>query len=223
MRTEPCTTDAEQIAALAAAFPVSVVKSRSQGGKEFTYLEHTTVVDRLREVLGTGLSIQTGQVIHHPALGLDSSILGYVDMEVVITATFTSGKVVTVSGWGEADVLSTRPLSAEAMEEGKKRGRANQPFKSAFSDGVKVAATRLGVGAYLYSEEGRAEVAAEAKKTEEDKRGKALLTCQECSNPIQGGSFKGVTYDDPMQFMEAVRKIHHRRLCDPCVQRREVA
>jgi len=215
------TTDVEQLAALATTFPASVVKTRAQGGKEFTYLEHTAVVDRLRDVLGTGLSIATGQVIHYPSLGLDSSILGYVDMEVIITATFTSGKVMTVSGWGEADVLATRPLSVEAADDGKKRGRANQPFKSAFSDGVKVAATRLGVGAYLYSEEGRAEAASEAKKAEEMKRERAKFTCQECEGAIEGGVLDGVSHLSPESFLNATRLKFRRRLCLDCAVKRQ--
>ena len=221
MTIQTVMTDAEQLAALATTFPASVVKSRTQGGKEFTYLEHTTVVDRLRDVLGTGLSIATGQVIHYPSLGLESGVLGYVDMEVIITATFSSGKVMTVSGWGEADVLATRPLSTEAMDEGKKRGRANQPFKSAFSDGVKVAATRLGVGAYLYSEEGRAEAAADAKKAEDAKRETAKFTCQECEGAIEGGVLDGVHHLLPESVLNATRLKFHRRLCLACAAKRK--
>jgi hypothetical protein len=212
-------TDEEQLAALAAPFPPECHKQREEAGKKFTYLEHTTVVARLREVLGTGVSISTGTVIHNPNINLNDALYGYVDMEVVIEAIFVSGRKVVVSGWGESDVLATKQLDDDAVEKGKKRGRANQPFKSAFSDGLKVAAARLGVGAYLYDKEGM------EKQMEEEKekaRQKALFTCQECQGEITPGSIAGVAYDTPEAFMEAARKTYRRRLCPTCAAKREV-
>jgi len=221
MQTSKFTTDAEQLAALAAPFPPDCHKQRDEAGKTFTYLEHTSVAQRLRDVLGTGLNITTGQVIHRPDISLNDPVYGYVDLEVVIEATFVSGQKMMVAGWGEADVVATKQLTPEQVEQGKKRGRAGSPFKSAFSDGLKVAATRLGVGAYLYSEEGREGIEQAQKAQKEADQQRALLTCQECSNPIQAGEFNGVIYGDPVEFVNAVRKVHRRRLCLTCVQRRE--
>ena len=212
-------TDEEQLAALAAHFPPECHKQREEGGKTFTYLEHTTVAERLREVLGTGLNVTYGKVIHNPAITVNDPIYGYVDMECIIQATFVSGRTMTVSGWGESDVVATRQLDEDAIEKGKKRGRANQPFKTAASDSLKVAATRLGVGAYLYDKDSM------EKQMEEEKEKaaqKAKFTCQECQGEIVAGVLAGVTYDTPDAFMEAARKTYRRRLCPTCAKKREV-
>lgn len=211
------TTDQEQLEALAAPFPPECHKQREESGKTFTYLEHTVVAERLREVLGTGLTIRTGQVIHNPTITVNDQIYGYVDMEVIIEATFVSGRKMTVSGWGESDILATKPLDEDALERGKKRGRANQPWKSAFSDGLKVAATRLGVGAYLYDKEGMEK---EMEKQKEAERERARLTCQECEGLITAGVLDGINYDTPDGFMDAARKKYRRRLCPACAKKR---
>lgn len=210
-------TDEEQLAALAAPFPPECHKQREEGGKIFTYLEHTVVAERLREVLGTGFNVRTGRVIHNPGIGLNDPTYGYVDMEVIIDATFVSGRTMTVSGWGESDVVATKQLDEDKLAQGKKRGRANQPFKSAFSDGLKVAATRLGVGAYLYDKDG---IEKELKEQKEKKRERARLTCQECEGEITGGTLDGITHATGDAFMEAARKKYRRRLCPTCAAKR---
>lgn len=210
------TTDEEQLDALEAKFPPEMHKTREESNKVFTYLEHTTVAERLRDVLGTGLSITTGQVLHDPSITLTDPVMGYVDMEVIIRAEFVSGRTMTVSGWGSGDVLSTRPLDNEKILEGKKRSRAGEPCKTAFSDGLKVAATRLGVGAYLYSDEGKSEIMAESKKAEEATRAKKALTCQLCEAEIVAGTLDGVVLD-AAEYMNAARKKYKKRLCAACV------
>lgn len=210
-------TEEEQLEALAAKFPPECHKQRKESGKTFTYLEHTVVAERLREVLGAGLVIRTGKVIHNPAISITESVMGYVDMEVIIEATFVSGRTMIVSGWGESDVLSTKPLSEESLEEGKKRQRANQPFKTAFSDGLKVAATRLGVGAYLYDKDGMEKELEEEKKKAQER---AKFTCQECSGEITPGELDGVNHPTAEAFMNAARVKYRRRLCKACCAQR---
>ena len=210
-------TDQEQLDALAAPFPPECHKQREEAGKTFTYLEHTVVMDRLREVLGTGVDVLYEDVIHNPNISLNDPIYGYVEMKCVIKATFVSGRTMTVSGWGESDVVATKALDEEAIEKGKKRGRANSPFKTAASDALKVAATRLGVGSYLYDKDG---IEKELKEQKEKQRERARLTCQECEGEIEGGTLDGITHASGEEFMEAARKKYKRRLCPSCAAKR---
>ena len=123
-------TDAEQLAALRVPFSITEVRTREQGGSTLNYYEAFTVQQRLLDVLGTGLSVRTVQVI------VANSI---VNTEVVLDIEWASGRKTTTSGWGSSDILT-----------GKNGKIVNDPYKTAATDGIKVAASKLGVAGELY-------------------------------------------------------------------------
>lgn len=113
----------EIFAGLAAPFANDEVRSRSQGGREFTYVTARTVMNRLDEVLG-------------PANWWDD----YTPMENAIICRLTirlpDGEALTKS---DAGGMSTTSDTSDYE-------------KSGFSDSFKRAAVKFGVGRYLYGD-----------------------------------------------------------------------
>lgn len=89
-------TDAEQLEALRVPFPITEIKTRIQGATELSYYEAYTIQQRLLDVLGTGLSIESGQVI-----ATESNI----NVETILKIEWVSGRKTSTSGWGSADIL----------------------------------------------------------------------------------------------------------------------
>jgi hypothetical protein len=113
----------EIFAALAAPFANDEVRSRSQGGREFSYVTARTVMNRLDEVLG-------------PANWWDE----YTPMENAIICRLTirleDGTTLTKS---DAGGFTTTADTSDYE-------------KSGFSDAFKRAAVKFGVGRYLYGD-----------------------------------------------------------------------
>ncbi len=82
-------SDAEQLEALRVPFPITEVKTRTQGGAELSYYEGYTIQQRLLDVLGTGLSIETAQVV-----ATESNI----NVETILKIEWMSGRRTTTSG-----------------------------------------------------------------------------------------------------------------------------
>lgn len=201
------TTDADQLAALRAPFPVSEVKTREQGGATLHYYEAATIQQRLLDVLGTGLSIRTNNVITTEC---------NVNIETVLDIEWVSGRKSSVSGWGSADILMS------------KSGRiANDPYKAAATDSIKVAASKLGVAGELYDSKYRETLAARLKAEQEAEANRAFLTCQECNGTINGGKVMGANGNEveltAQQVALSTRKKFGERLCIGCAEKRREA
>lgn len=166
----PYKTDAAQLDALRVPFPVSEVRTREQGGTTLNYYEAYTIQQRLLDVLGTGLSIKTGQVI-----ATDSNV----NVETILEIEWVSGRRTVTSGWGSADIL-----------RGKNDKIVNDPYKTAATDSIKVAASKLGVAAELYDSKYREGLEAQLKVLEEQETERLLLTCQVCNGEIKAGTKK---------------------------------
>lgn len=193
------TTDTEQLEALRVPFPVSEVKTREQGGATLYYYEGCTIQRRLLDVIGSGLNIRTGHVI---------ALEGNVNVETVLEIEWISGRRTTISAWGSSDILM-----------GKNGKLANDPYKSAATDGIKVAASKLGVAAELYDSKYRDGLAARLRAHEE----RAFLTCSDCGGEIayfekrtpEGKEFKLAA----KEVANSTQKKFGRRLCGTCADR----
>lgn len=194
------TTDTEQLEALRVPFPVSEVKTRDQGGAVLHYYEAYAIQQRLLDVLGTGLNIRTGQVI-----ATESNV----NVETILEIEWASGRRTTISGWGSSDILL-----------GKNGRLANDPYKTAATDSIKVAASKLGVAAELYDSKYRDGLAAKLKEQEDREAERAFLTCQDCAGEIRGGARKNADGNElalsAKQVATSTRKQLGRRLCIPC-------
>jgi len=196
-------TDTEQVAALRVPFPVSEVKTRTQGGAELSYYEGYTIQQRLLDVLGTGLSIKTGQVI-----ATESNV----NVETLLVIEWASGRKTSTSGWGSADILL-----------GKSGKMVNDPYKSAATDSIKVAASKLGVAAELYDSKYREGLAVRLKELEDQAAEKAFLTCQGCDGEIKGGIRKkadGTEFElTAKQVASGTRQKFGKRYCKDCADK----
>lgn len=195
-------TDKEQLEALRVPFPITEVRTREQGGATLNYYEAYTVQQRLLDVLGTGLSIRTGQVI-----ATDSNV----NIETILDIEWVSGRRSTVSGWGSADILMS------------KSGKiANDPYKTAATDSIKVAASKLGVAGELYDSKYREGLKPRLAALEAAEAERAFLTCQECSGEIQAGDVRktdGSTLTlTAKEVATSTRKKFGRRLCIGCAE-----
>lgn len=190
MTAQRFTTDTDQLAAARADFPPEQIKKREQGGEELSYYEHTVVNDRLLDVFGSGYSMEVGRVWAGEK---------YVDVEVILTLTWVSGKTTRLVGIGRSDVLRGK-LDAEKI--------VNEPLKSATSDGLKVAAMRLGVGAELYDKGYREDL----KKQEEQKKEELRNSCQKCGGKIEPFG----DYTTVQDVLKASRKAYTQRRCKNC-------
>lgn len=128
-------TAAEQLAALRAPFDPSLILTREQGGTELSYYPAHTIQNRLLDVLGAGLSITTERT---------EITEDRVDLSVRLTILWVDGSVSRIDGWGSADILRSKSGSNKVV---------NDPMKAAYTDALKVAASKLGVGLELYDKE----------------------------------------------------------------------
>jgi hypothetical protein len=196
-------SDAEQLEALRVPFPITEVKKRDQGGTELKYYEGYTIQQRLLDVLGTGLSIETGKVI-----ATDSNI----NVETILKIEWMSGRKTTTSGWGSADILI-----------GKSGKMVNDPYKSAATDSIKVAATKLGVAAELYDSKYREGLDVRLKELVEQEAEKAFLTCQCCGGEIKGGMRKRADGTEieftAKQVATGTRTKFGKRYCKECADK----
>jgi hypothetical protein len=195
-------SDAEQLAALRVPFPISEIRTREQGGATLHYFEAYVIQQRLLDVLGTGLSIKTVQVIAD-----DSNV----NVETILEIEWASGKKTVTSGWGSADILIS------------KNGKVvNDPYKAAATDSIKVAASKLGVAGELYDSKYREELKARLEQLEKEEGEKSFLTCQECGGVINSGTIKkkdGSPLDlTANQVATSTRKKFGRRLCIGCAE-----
>ncbi len=62
----------------------------------------------------------------------------------------------------------------------------NDPYKSAATDSIKVAATKLGVAAELYDSKYREGLSVRLRELEDQEAEKAFLKCQGCGSEIKG-------------------------------------
>jgi hypothetical protein len=195
------TSDDEQLAALRVTFPINEIRSRDQGGSTLYYLEAYAIQQRLLDVLGAGLTIRTGQVI---------TTENIVNTEIILDIDWVSGRKSSISGWGSADVLVSQ-----------KTGKTvNDPYKAAATDGIKVAASKLGVAGELYDSKYREGLKVRVETMEHEEAERAFLTCQECTGEIRGGTVSGkngklVTMTSK-EVAVSTRKKWGRRLCIGC-------
>jgi hypothetical protein len=193
-------TDAEQLVALRVPFPISEIKTRSQGTAELNYYEAYVIQQRLLDVLGTGLSIRTGQVI-----ATESNV----NTETILEIVWASGRKTVTSGWGSSDILL-----------GKSGKIVNDPYKTAATDSIKVAASKLGVASELYDSKYREGLAVRLKAQEVLDEAKEFLTCQECEGPITGGNLTksdGTVMElDAKKVATSTRLKFGKRLCMCC-------
>jgi len=200
--TTPATyaSDSAQLAALRIPFPITEVKTRDQGGTTLNFYEAHTVQQRLLDVLGTGLSIKTVQVI-----ATESNV----NMETLLEVTWASGKKTITSGWGSADILL-----------GKNGKIVNDPYKTAATDSIKVAASKLGVAQELYDSKYREGLAVRLKELEDVEAERAFLSCQGCRSEITAGTRPkpdGTLMDlTAREVATSTRKKFGSRFCLPC-------
>ena len=157
-------SDAEQLVALRVPFPVDQVKEREENGKIFDYYEHNLIQNRLLDVFGGKFSMTTG------ATSVDTEN-NFVHVEVILEVEWISGGKTRHSGWGSAAI--------------QKKGNH---FKSAYSDALKVAATKLGCGLELYDDNYRESIKPQKAEIQRKRDERALLTCQGCGGVIAEGT-----------------------------------
>jgi hypothetical protein len=113
----------EIFAALAAPFAAREVKTRSQSGKQLSYITARTAMNRLDSVLG-------------PECWSDEYVEGRDGLKCRLTITLPDGSKVSKEDGGAAAGMSD----------------ADNDEKSAFSSAFKRAAVKFGVGRYLYQD-----------------------------------------------------------------------
>ena len=195
-------TPTEQLQALRRPFPVEEVKTREESGKTLQYYEGATIMRRLTDVMGTGYSIKTGRIERYDVEGKPRRI----DMEVTVALTWLDGTVSSLTGWGSADIQYSKSDTWRIVSDF---------MKSAHTDGIKVALSKIGLGAELYDSTYRASLDAQMQQAEEAARQKAMFTCHHCQGEITGGMVgdKDLTAQD---VVNATRKKFKKRLCIHC-------
>ena len=121
------------------AYMNSEVQYLGKAGQQFSYLEANTVIDTLNEAFTPlGWGSDSSQLVFQPVAvdGVSKQIAVHVILEV-----YTPWGTVRKSGWGARTVMATG--------EGSKHDFGDD-VKSAASDGLKKAATQLGVFNYIY-------------------------------------------------------------------------
>lgn len=198
-------TKQDQLQALCRPFPVEEVKTRDEGGFTLNYYEAATIMKRLLDVLGCGYSIENGRIERYEHDGK----LRRVDMEVIVTLTWVDGSISRLTGWGTSDIQYSRNDEWRIVSD---------YMKTAATDGIKVALTKIGVGAELYDSSYRASLTEKKEQLEAEARAKALYTCQECQGEITDGVVGNVhcTKDEVVQ---RTRKKFRKRLCLPCARK----
>jgi len=195
-------TKQEQLQALCRPFPVEEVKSRDEGGKSLSYYEGATIMKRLTDVMGCGYSIATGRVERY----LVDDKPRRIDMEVIVSLRWVDGSESRLTGWGSSDIQYSK----------KDEWRIVSDFmKTSATDGIKVALSKIGVGAELYDSAYRASLGAVKEEQEAASREKAVYTCMECQGEIIGGMIGGkdITREE---VVSRTRSKFKRRYCIPC-------
>jgi len=104
-------------------FPADEIKHRPQGGRQVAYIDARQVMDRLDSVAGWINWSDSYQVIDGPSNAV----------QCTLTITFMGDDSVTHSDVGY-------PVNAK-----------DEPLKAAYSDALKRAAVKFGIGRHLYS------------------------------------------------------------------------
>lgn len=192
-------TDAEQLSALRAPFPVTEIRKREQSGKELSFYEHYTIQNRLLDIFGSGVSLTTGTT----STDKDTNT---VHVEVLLEVEWVSGKKSRMSGWGTSAIM-----------------KSGDHFKSAYSDAVKVTLTKLGCGLELYDPRYRDVADARLREIQDQEAEMAFLTCQICSNTIEAGSRPkpdGTVFEQTAkEVATSTRNKFGRRLCMACAKK----
>ena len=189
-------TDQEQLAALRVPFPVSEVKTRDQGGTPLHYYDGYTINQRLLDVLGTGFSVRTGAVRESE---------DRIEMETILEVEWLSGKRSQVAGWGSADVLRSKTTGKFS----------NDPYKSAHTDSIKVAASKLGLGAELYSAQYRLSIAPKLEEMRRRAEEGKIYTCQAKGCEIIDAEVGGKVYSRD-SIIKSSRSRFNMKLCAEC-------
>jgi len=194
----------DQLAALSAPFKPEDVRQREQGGQMLSYFESSTIMKRLLEVMGTGYSIECGRVRDYAPDGK----LRRVDMEVIVTLRWVDGTESKLTGWGSSDVQYSKKDPDSIVSDF---------MKAALTDGIKVALSKIGVGAELYDSQYRKKLEADRAKAEQEAREKAMFTCQGCHGEIKAGNIgnRAVTREEVVQ---QTRLKFKKRLCLDCAK-----
>ncbi len=111
-------------------------KPKSEYNPEFSYLEHAFVEETLNFAFMLNWNVE---VISKERIGEEAFV------EILLTATFKDGSVIKKSGFGGAMHIANNPNTSWG-----------DVFKSAYSDAIKNAATKLGIGLDLYRHEEKA-------------------------------------------------------------------
>lgn len=211
-------TAEDQLTALREKFPPEDICVREENNLKLYYLEWSTVQNRLLDVMGVGgFDIEVGRVFVSKTR---------VDVECILTLRFMDGSKQRLTGFGSSELLFLKADKELPLED---RRWASESYKAAQSDGFKVAASKVGVGLYLYNKDDRTELEKavkaaiterETRVAEEKKQAtiSAITTCMRCKGQITAGDFNGVHYDDPVEFAKATRVKFHERLCSSCVE-----
>lgn len=206
----------EQFQALREKFDPADIMTREENGLKLYYLEWNTVQNRLLDVMGTGgFDMKVGRIFQSETR---------VDMECILTLRYVDGKSQKVTGFGSANILI---LKADRELPVADRRWASESYKAAQSDGFKVAASKVGVGLYLYNKDDRTELekavrtaSAEREVREAEEKKQALITaittCMRCKGRITAGDLDGIHFEDPVAFAKATRVKYHERLCPSC-------
>jgi hypothetical protein len=194
----------DQLAALSAPFKPEDVRQREQGGQMLNYYESSTIMKRLLDVMGTGYSIESGRVRDHAPDGK----LRRVDMEVIVTLQWVDGTMSKLTGWGSSDVQYSKKDPENIVSDF---------MKSALTDGIKVALSKIGVGSELYDSNYRKKLETDKAKAEQEAREKAMFTCQGCQGEITGGIVGGKTLSRE-ELVQQTRIKFKKRLCIECAK-----
>lgn len=194
----------QQLEALSAPFAIGDIRQREEGGQVLNYFESSTIMKRLLEVMGTGYSIDAGRIEHYSPEGK----LRRVDMEVIVTLTWVDQSESRVTGWGSSDIQYSKNDPTRIVSD---------YMKSAYTDGIKVALSKIGVGAALYDTEYRKTLVADKAQAEQEAREKAMFTCQGCQGKIEAGVVGG-KQASAEDVVKQTRLKFKKRLCIDCAK-----
>lgn len=110
------------------------------GGKKFKYVKGAEVIDRLNKVFQGNWSLEIRDVIRS-----DDDVLVHVCLSVWEADSDMKMPIITKEQFGHATIkrYDSGPRQGQVIDYGN-------AFKSAVTDGIKKAASLLGVGLYLY-------------------------------------------------------------------------
>ena len=195
-------TKQEQLQALCLPFPVEEVRTREEGGTTLHYYESSTIMKRLNEVMGGAISIESGRIEQYVADGKPRRI----DMEVIVSLNWIDGTTSRLTGWGSSDIQYSKKDEWRIVSD---------YMKVAHTDGIKVALSKIGVGAELYDSTYRAAMVAKKEQVDKNARENAMFTCQECQGVITDGLI-GKNFETREGVVQRTRAKFKKRLCIPC-------